>query len=216
MKIVDCFIFYNELTVLKYHLEVLYDHVDHFVITEARQTHMGHPKPLFLKENAAMFAKYLHKIVWVVVDLPHLHPVNVEKREQWLNENFQRNMLTVGLDSLNLEHDDVIISCDVDEITNPDVINKFRIINTATRAFNLVYDMYFHNLNTKCTDRWALPKIMSYGIFKKAKFSLLKNIEKSRREPQHGLQPLARELERCHGGRPRQQVNTPVNTQLTS
>ena len=32
--------------------------------------------------------------------------------------------------------------------------------------------MYFHNLNTKCTDRWALPKIMSYGIFKKAKFSL--------------------------------------------
>ena len=172
MKIVDCFMFYNELHMLKYHLEVLYDHVDHFVITEARQTHMGHPKPLYLKENVNIFAKYLDKIVWVIVDLPHLHPVNVEKREQWTNEDFQRNMLTVGLDSLNLEHDDVIISCDVDEITHPDVINKFRIFNTATRAFNLVYDMYFHNLNTKCTDRWALPKIMSYGIFKKAKFTL--------------------------------------------
>jgi beta-1,4-mannosyl-glycoprotein beta-1,4-N-acetylglucosaminyltransferase len=161
---------------LKYHLEVLYDHVDHFVITESRQTHMGHPKPLFLKENAAMFAKYLHKIVWVVVDLPHLHPVNVEKKEQWLNENFQRNMLTVGLDSLNLKPDDIIISCDLDEITNPDIINKFRILNTSkpdyNLNYNLIYDMYFHNLNTKCTDRWALPKLVSYGIYKNSNISL--------------------------------------------
>ena len=58
MKIIDCFVFYNELEMLKYRLAVLNDYVDNFVLVEANQTYLGHPKPLFFNENRELFEKY--------------------------------------------------------------------------------------------------------------------------------------------------------------
>ena len=51
MKIVDCFTFYNELDMLYYRLNLLYSHVDYFVIVEAKETHAGNPKKLYFEEN---------------------------------------------------------------------------------------------------------------------------------------------------------------------
>ena len=55
MKIYDCFQFYNELDLLEIRLEVLYDHVDYFVISETNKTHSNKGKKMFFLEN-----KYLY------------------------------------------------------------------------------------------------------------------------------------------------------------
>lgn len=44
VMIYDCFPFFNELDVLEIRLNVLYDTVDYFVITEADKTHTGRHK----------------------------------------------------------------------------------------------------------------------------------------------------------------------------
>lgn len=46
IKIIDCFIFYNELELLKYRLDILYDIVDYFIIVESKYTHTGKEKKI--------------------------------------------------------------------------------------------------------------------------------------------------------------------------
>jgi len=94
MKVIDCFTFYNELTVLEYRLATLIDIVDHFILVEARQTHMGKDKELYYLNNKERFSKYNHKIIHVVVDLPYRSdeintakddgelPISIHKLEQ--------------------------------------------------------------------------------------------------------------------------------------
>ena len=50
MKIIDCFIFYNELDMLKYRLNILNNYVDFFVIVECKYTFSGKEKSCFLKK----------------------------------------------------------------------------------------------------------------------------------------------------------------------
>ena len=57
-KIIDCFTFYNELKILKFRLEYLYDHVDYFILVEGTLSHAGKPKELFYQNNKDQFEKY--------------------------------------------------------------------------------------------------------------------------------------------------------------
>ena len=97
-KIIDCFIFFNELDLLKYRLNILDDVVDYFVLVESTHTHIGKEKPLFYNENKNMFEKFNHKIIHVIVDdFPYKYPnINIEKDEQWTNERFQRDCISRG------------------------------------------------------------------------------------------------------------------------
>ena len=47
MKIIDSFIFYNELDMLKYRLSILNDYVDHFVLVESKFTFNRNQKELY-------------------------------------------------------------------------------------------------------------------------------------------------------------------------
>ena len=49
-KIVDCFLFYNEVDILEYRLTVLWDIVDFFVISEATRSFVGKEKPFFSED----------------------------------------------------------------------------------------------------------------------------------------------------------------------
>ena len=44
--LVDCFIFYNELEMLNYRLNILNNVVDYFVIVESTHTHAGKKKKI--------------------------------------------------------------------------------------------------------------------------------------------------------------------------
>ena len=51
MKIFDTFLFFNELDILEIRLNILYPHIDYFVINESVETFSGDSKPLYYFEN---------------------------------------------------------------------------------------------------------------------------------------------------------------------
>ena len=173
MKIIDCFIFYNEFDMLTYRLNLLDQHVDYFVIVESPHTFIGREKPLFLKENMANYTQFASKIIHVVKHLPFEYPCRIEKNEQWGNEQAQRNAISDGLDYLKLENEDVIILSDVDEIPNPKLLFKIRQgkINPFT-ILSLQQDFYCYNLKCKFTHDWHYSKIMMYEWYKQSGFTL--------------------------------------------
>jgi len=118
MKIYDCFPFYNELDLLDLRFEELYDHVDHFVIVEATTTFQSKPKELFFNNNKDRYAKYLDKVIHVIVDDAPGDP------NAWVNDIFQRNSIIHGL--VDADPDDICIIGDADEILRPEIIDHMR------------------------------------------------------------------------------------------
>lgn len=108
--IVDCFIFYNELDILKKRLRYLDSVVDKFVLVESTATFRGIPKELYYQNNKDIFKEWNDKIVHVVVED---NPVG---ENPWVREYFQRNCITRGLDEF--KNDDIVMVSDVDEIPN--------------------------------------------------------------------------------------------------
>ena len=66
MKIIDCFMFFDENLVLEIRLNTLDYIVDKFVIVEATRDHAGEKKDLNF--NIKNFPKFKNKIEYIVVD----------------------------------------------------------------------------------------------------------------------------------------------------
>lgn len=146
-KIIDCFTFYNELKMLKFRLEELYDHVDYFVIVESDVTFSGNKKELFFKDNRNQFKKYLPKIIHVVInDMP-------EYDNNWKREEHQRNAIKQGIKRINLNQNDLILIGDVDEIPNMESVNKIAY-KLGDEILTLEMDMYYYNLECKNLNPW--------------------------------------------------------------
>ena len=101
MRIIDCTLVFNEMNMMNTRLHELDDVVDVFVMAEALQTHTGKPKPLHCSINEHLFAKFLHKILRVCVDLSKVTPdpgKEADKRATaWKRENAQRHALVEAL-----------------------------------------------------------------------------------------------------------------------
>jgi beta-1,4-mannosyl-glycoprotein beta-1,4-N-acetylglucosaminyltransferase len=169
MKIIDCFIFYNELDLLNYRLNILYDVVDYFIIVEATHTFAGHSKELFFQKNRHVFAKFSSKIIHIVVDdLPYKYPdINYDNREQWINEKFQRNCGGRGLSRItDLNDDDLLIISDIDEIPDPRIIKQSIISDISVVSLEMHF--YYYNLNSKIKDNWYSAKLISVHELRKS------------------------------------------------
>lgn len=171
LKIIDCFIFYNEIDLLTYRLNVLNDIVDYFVIVESTHTFVGKEKKLFFNENKNLFEKFKEKIVHIIVDdFPYKYPnINIYvDGDQWANENFQRNAISRGLDCIsNLNVDDLIIIADLDEIPDARTLSNIKNGNIIVDINTLELDYYYYNLHTRIMDKWDKCKILSYNKYKK-------------------------------------------------
>lgn len=108
--LVDCFIFYNEIEILKKRLRYLDGVVDKFVLVESTVTHRGEEKKLFFDENKKEFEEWSDKIIHIIIR------DNPTDEDPWIRENFQRNCITRGLDEF--KDDDIVMVSDVDEIPN--------------------------------------------------------------------------------------------------
>ena len=128
MKVYDCFTFFNELDLLEIRLNELNDVVDYFVLVESKHTFVGKEKPLFYNENKHLFEKFHNKIIHIIVeDMPYVYPnINFDNKEQWENEEFQRNQMKRGIDKLKLNNEDILTITDVDEIPNPNTLEKIK------------------------------------------------------------------------------------------
>jgi len=111
MRIVDVIPFFNELDLLELRLRTLEDHVDLFVVSEARTTFSGQPKPLYLSENLDRFSEWSDRLLVNVVDVP-------VKKSSFENDRNQKNAIGTRLDEI-CESDDLLVFGDADEIPDP-------------------------------------------------------------------------------------------------
>jgi len=164
MKIIDCFMFFDEEMLLELRLNTLDKFVDKFVIVESAYTHSGKEKKLIFDINK--YPKFKEKIDYIIVrDLPHgieqigkddsnLEITNKEIMNALRRENFQRNTIKQGL--INANDNDWIIISDLDEI--PDLSNiNFNSINKKIIFFKQKVFYYKLNLELK-TLRWIGSK----------------------------------------------------------
>ncbi len=66
MKILDCFMFYDEELLLDIRMNILNDYVDFFVIVESKYFHNG--KERNLKFDINKYSKFKDKIIYIVHD----------------------------------------------------------------------------------------------------------------------------------------------------
>ena len=132
IMLIDCFIFYNELDILKKRLKYLSPVVDKFVLVESTVTHRGRPKELYYQTNKDMFKEWEHKIVHIVVD------DNPTDEDPWVRENFHRNCITRGL--TDVPDDALVMISDVDEV--PLRTNIILPDNCKACSFNMTAFQY--------------------------------------------------------------------------
>jgi beta-1,4-mannosyl-glycoprotein beta-1,4-N-acetylglucosaminyltransferase len=171
MKIIDSFIFYNELDLLNYRLNILDDYVDYFILVESRQSFAGNEKNLIFEENKNLFLNFSKKIIHVIVDLPFKkNDIENNRNLAWRNEEFQRNSIKLGIEKLSLSNEDIIITSDVDEIINPEILNKLKNGNLDYDKNNLNRigcDMYYFNLNCLIhRNQWCGIKLLNFNTYK--------------------------------------------------
>ena len=145
MRVIDCFSYFDEDTILEIRLSTLYDYVDEFVVCEATLDHAGNEKKLNF--DLDKFKEYKNKINYIVIDDL---PKEVKKfKKNWhpahARDQFQRNALVRGINHCN--DNDLIMISDLDEIPNPKKISIFGSENNYVSLQNN-YLLKFNLLNT--------------------------------------------------------------------
>jgi len=139
-KVYDCFLFFNEIEILKIRLAELNEVVDHFVLVESLETFQGNPKPLFFEENKEEFAPYLDKIIHIVVER---HP---EFLDHWDREAYQRSCTERGV--VDADDSDTVMLSDCDEIPRAEVVVDMKNADWHPKAqFYFLMDVYMIHLN---------------------------------------------------------------------
>lgn len=167
-KLVDCFLFYDEIEMLTYRLHLLDDIVDQFMIVESTYSHKGLPKPLVFQENRHLFKAFESKIIHVVVEDSPYPSADFTKNEQWKNENHQRIRISQEIVKLGLGEEDLFTITDLDEIPDPSTLYKIKHGTIPVAIHCLEMDMYYYNFRTRQTTRWYHPKICQYGVYERS------------------------------------------------
>jgi len=175
LKVVDCFIFYNELDLLEYRLSILYDVVDYFVICEASRTYVGKSKSYYYLENMDRYERFADKIIHVMMsddDTSWIINPDKTKGEQWRNEHTHRNGIARGVHVLfnnrQIKNNDLITICDLDEIPNPTMLKMLKTANLSgivDGGITLSMDFYYYNLNCISLTKWVNAKIVFLSAF---------------------------------------------------
>ena len=137
MKIIDCFMYFDEDMMLDIRLNILSKFVSKFIICEANFNHNGTKKKF--QFDIGKFSKFKDKIIYLPLEE---QPHNLKKINDYdddhlkntkildnalLRENYQRNFLQTGLTKFN--ENDLITISDLDEIPN---FENFKYKNKIT------------------------------------------------------------------------------------
>lgn len=199
MKLYDCFQFFNEYDLLEIRLELLYDHIDYFVISETNRTHSNNPKPYYFEENKHLFEKYMDKIIHIKSEYPEdiLHFVKkdastaynrqynrisdiYDKEESegelkmhptFCRDFLQREFIKFGL--LDCQDDDLIMVSDLDEIPNPDVVKIIKEKRLTEHC--VMQDCYYYYINILAHTNWYGNYIVEYSKTKDVSLTHLRN-----------------------------------------
>jgi hypothetical protein len=147
-KIIDAFLFYNELDMLEFRLTELNEHVDYFIVLESSFDFNGNKKESIFNPNKERFDSWKEKIIHI--DCPELTPLlikNIKKYNSpnlYKTEKFKINKETIilymtfklreVLNSYDIDFEDIIMISDIDEIPdfeNLDSLEKLLIFDSV-------------------------------------------------------------------------------------
>ena len=162
MKIIDCFMYFDEDMILDIRLNILNEFVSKFIICEAKFNHNGLPKKLNF--DIKKFKKFEDKIDYVVVNdqpnnlfvINNYDQENIKKNKildnALIRENFQRNFCYETLK--NYHNEDLVIINDLDEIPN---LENFRY---KSKISIFKQKMFYYKFNLELPDfEWMGSKI---------------------------------------------------------
>jgi beta-1,4-mannosyl-glycoprotein beta-1,4-N-acetylglucosaminyltransferase len=203
MKIYDSFLFFNELDLLEIRLKMLNPYVDYFVISECDYTFSGNKKPFFFDENKHLFSDYLHKIIHIknfnsnefnVLNNTHTdNKKNIFNKiienyssvknsadtgygtSHWCREYLHREYVSLGLSECN--DNDIIISSDLDELPNPEIIKNINNLSIVNNDYCLYQDSHNYFVNNISSTNWMGSILTTYGRLKQ---NSLNNLRKNR------------------------------------
>lgn len=157
-KLIDSFIFFNELSTLKMRLHELDKIVDYFVLVEADVTHAGQPKPLHYAENRAAFEQFNHKIIHHVVDdFP-------EPTDSWGREFHQRNAIIGAVNRVpNIDPLDIVLVSDADEVPDPNYLQNVPFDDDTIFVFNQRF--FYYDFTTENPNGWPGTMSIPYHYF---------------------------------------------------
>ena len=163
IRIIDSFIFYNELDMLLFRLTELYESVDYFVIVEATHTFAGNKKELYFENNKNKYTQFLDKIIHIIVDdMPN-------NGDAWDNEFHQRTCINRGINRLKLSDNDLILISDCDEIPDKKILEGLKNKKFTSDMVYFNMDLYYYNLQCKAETKWTLSKLIKYQKYKSIK-----------------------------------------------
>jgi beta-1,4-mannosyl-glycoprotein beta-1,4-N-acetylglucosaminyltransferase len=164
-KILDAFLFYNELDLLKVRLSYLGEHVDQFIITEANVDFAGKPKPFLLNNELIKSLPFHEKIIYhrEYIDfesffwkIKRIRYRNKKRKYLWKIQDAQRNSLLKVLKKFSGE--DIVIFSDIDEFPSIEAIQQaVNAINAKTPGTNkstlsLQQVFFYFNIYSSASD----------------------------------------------------------------
>ena len=149
MKLLDCFMYFNEKDIVYLRIKELYDAVDYFIINEATKTHQGQDKELsFWKDDRLQ--EFKDKIIYSPIELDgrfdYLMPKFFPDSRIGAKEHEQRIRLFEQIEGLNLDDSDIIMISDCDEIPNKNILKE--VLNYPVVALNQMFFVHYIDVYT--------------------------------------------------------------------
>ena len=154
-KLIDCVTYLDEDMLLDLRLNILNEHVSHFIICEATFNHKGLKKKLNFE--ISNFKKFKDKISYIVLDKEpkiireindseDLKTRNSKILDNSINRDIaQRNFLNTKIEEFNDE--DLIIINDIDEIPNLDLFSyRKKITIFKQKMFYYKFNLFYPEL----------------------------------------------------------------------
>ena len=191
--LLDAFLFYNELDLLKARLEYLGPTVDHFVISEANIDFAGREKAFLLNPIVLATLPFSEKIIYhqEIINLRSLpwliKRLRYRKRKNrllWKIQDAQRNSTLKAL--TQFQPSDIVIFSDLDEFPSPSALQEGRDLLANPKAMeNLIayscdQTFFYYNLQNAAPDDQFYGSIFcNLGTFRKLLPHKLRSIKDS-------------------------------------
>jgi beta-1,4-mannosyl-glycoprotein beta-1,4-N-acetylglucosaminyltransferase len=209
-KIIDAFLFFQELDLLDIRLEYLDPYVDIFVIVEACQTFSGKSKPFNFERHKKRYSRYAHKINYFKIEdyhenfesvksflnakntpshskilqflLEHKHYPKSEIR--WVLDAYHRECIHLALD-VSANDDDIVILSDMDEIPSEKLFSDGTLSILGSRPRVCRQHEFRYYLNFYKDSNWLGTIFSIYSTIKRRSLNELRIDSKAARSFVH-------------------------------
>ncbi len=199
IKIIDSFLFFQELDLLEIRLNYLDPYVDEFVIVEACQTFTGKEKEFVFEQNKERFKQFLPKIKYYKIEDSHNdyesiikylsvfedeshkrvlsilenHSHYPKSQIHWVLDTYHRECLHLILDRVASD-DDIVFISDLDEIPSKETFNQENIEKYLASPVVFQQEEFRYFLNYYKDSDWLGTIAAKYSLICNYSFNTLR------------------------------------------